>query len=237
MWVRLHASKAWSAGNATAGWPCPWNPALNTAAMGTADSIWTGECTPADTGTGKAFGAWVAGEAPWAGHDLGFVQPQITISNWARAYGGDEVSWDNLVVTGVPAAGSSMTLGSGRIRPTGTARTAVLVLQGAEAAFSFVSVTQPDGGASGAWLHFRTGQLDLVSAGSEWVISDSTSVSFGGNAIVNGKHGYRYEAWATHRVSPDVTPRMSVSIRTVDGLPIYTAFGPVVEGEIDRRAR
>jgi hypothetical protein len=55
--------------------------------------------------------------------------------------------------------------------------------------------------------------------------------------MVNGEHGYRYEAWATHRVSPEVTPRMNVRIGTVDGLATYTAFGSLVEGDIRRRTR
>jgi len=39
-WIRMHASWAWDDGNRTAHWGCPWNPAINNAALGTADLIW-----------------------------------------------------------------------------------------------------------------------------------------------------------------------------------------------------
>jgi hypothetical protein len=235
-WVRLHASSSWEAGDSVAGGACPWNPSVKTAVASTVDSMWNGECVPGLPGeTGRTVGAWITIGSSWVGTDLGSMQPHVAITNWAHASGGDEVSWDNLVVTGTPPRGSSLVLARGRLETMGTARIAGWVPQGRVASFSFFTVLRSQGRLGGAWLHYGAPEIDLVTTASDWVIDDSSSIAFGGDAIVNGGRGYRYEAWATIPEASDAPSTMSLRVITVDGLPAYSAFGPLTDGIITRR--
>ncbi len=240
-WVRLHASWSWDSGNRALGASCPWNPAVNTAVDGTADSVWDGGCTRGRLGeTGRVIGAWVTGRGGTlpVGTQLGHLQPRVSIRNWAYAHGPYRVTWENLVVSGMPAATAAMASGSGRLVPIGKSSDLRWIPRGDTAAFSFLAVSRGEGRPGGAQLHYRAPNLELVSAGSDWVLAEPHGVSFAGEATVNGASGYRYEWRVTRGEAPEAEDRLSIRIwspsESVDS-PGYLAFGTLSRGTINLR--
>ncbi len=232
-WARLHASWSWEDGNRTAADRCPWNVAINTAAEATADSVWDRTCSPDDSSqTGRVIGAWRAAP-PYTSQNrtnLGPVQARIAIANWARAYGIAQVAWKNVVVKGVPLSGVSIAAASGRLRALGTARIPDLLPRGAEALFSFLVVVRSADHPGTALLHYRTSRLAVSNVRTDWVLADTASIQFGGEGRVNGETGFRYEVHATN-ATPGEPASFSIHITTPDGLPYYTAFGRLSEGQ------
>lgn len=233
-WARLHASWSWEDGNRTAAYRCPWNVAINTAAEATADSVWDRTCSAVDSSqTGRVIGAWRAPPPDTSRNraDLGPMQARIAIANWARAYGIARVSWKNVVVKGVPLSGASIAAASGRLRPLGTARIPDLIPSGAEALFSFLVVGRSADHPSTALLRYRTSRLAVSNVRTDWVVADTASIQFAGEGMVNGETGFRYEVHATNATLSEPA-RFSIHITTFDGLPYYTAFGRLSEGQV-----
>ena len=237
-WARLSASWSWEDGNRLAGAPCPWNPAINTAVEGTADSVWTGACVPGPAGaTGRAWGAWMPSPGGgWrVGADPGTLQPRIAIFNWENAAGPYRVRWKNFVVTGVPARTVPMALGAGRVVPFGSARERALLPAGDPARFSFLAVARAAGLRGGAQLHYRAANIDLVSTGSDWVAIEAARVSFAGTATLNGQDGFGYELQATDGGHPSGSDGLSIRVWRTGGsfeTPAYLAAGALQEGDI-----
>ena len=153
----------------------------------------------------------------------------------AHARGLYRVQWDNLFVTGVLRRDVLTATGGGRLIPIGTAQTSTLIPKGGEARFSFVTVNRGAGHTGAAQFRYRTPGIDLISAGSNWVLLDSSSVSLAGDAFVNGAGGYQYEMRGSDGRTSDAGARLSVRIWTTPHSihrPTYVGFGRVAEGGI-----
>lgn len=111
-WVRLHKAHSWDEGQKTAGWGWPWNPAINTAALGTEDQVFIGGHLPAvpPETTGRDSGAWnIVGspQSPGAayfdvpGLDLIKVFPHIGVFNGGKPNNQNHmIRWESLSVEG-----------------------------------------------------------------------------------------------------------------------------------------
>jgi hypothetical protein len=194
-WNRLRASSAWDNGNRLAKWGGPWNIAINTATPGTVDNIFDGTYTPVSGETATANGAWVPMyDGPWnTSADMSAVKPYVFIQNWAFVNTDNapySVSWENLVVTGIPVAAAGMITGGGWFIPG--ENSIGFNPDGSKAHFGF-NAKANDGQYSGQLeFQYKPAMLNLKSTNYDWVAVSSPDAFFQGQGTVNGAEGYNF---------------------------------------------
>lgn len=234
-WVRLHSSLEWETGGSASGTRCPWNVAINNAAPGTTDSVWSGECRAAQPGrTGRSVGAWVPVQGgPWrAANQPHRVQFGISVSNWEHADGPYRITWKNVVLRGPHDTHARWSLGGGRALAFGTGQSE-LHPRGAPAEFRYVASAGSGEARDAAVLDYRSSGLELRGEATHWVrITDEETRIFG-TARVNGVIGHRYELTGISGREGD-SDRFLLQVwdSYPSGRPLYTAFGLLVEGAI-----
>ena len=238
-WVRAHASRAWDDDESEAGSACPTTVAINNAAAGTENSIWTGECTQADPErTGLAIGAWVPAEGgSWRMRDeLGAARVGLYLGNWALAEGPYGVTWDNVVVRGRLDESLPTSSGTGFLHPFGTGESEREPI-GRWAAFSYFA-TGGDRGAARAMFRYRTAGFEVASDQAAGVSLGPGRVTLWGPARVNGQSGYRYEFRGVDAGGDEADSlELTVWGPILSTRPHFAAFGSVGEGGIEVRAR
>lgn len=232
-WVRLHASLAWASGSDDPSAPCPWNVAIDNAAPGTADRVWSGQCRGARPGrAGRPEGAWVpvqGGSWPVT-RPPGSVQLGISISNWQHAHGPYRIRWQNAVLRGPRDAGARWAFGGGRAVAFGTGQSRIEP-RGAPVELRYVAAAGSGQTSDASFFHYGSSRFEVSAETTSGVLISAEETRILGTARVNGTSGHRYELIGIPGTGDDPARfHLQVWDLMPANRPLYTAFGSLSEG-------